>query len=61
MSANLGLWHGTSHSAPTTQVKGLWAYIMLPKLDASSRASRALKQDEIFKNGQPRWWKKNWK
>ena len=39
MLADLGLQHGTSPSAPTTQVKGLQAYAMLPKLDASSQAS----------------------
>ena len=36
MPVDLGLWYGISHSTPTTQVKDLWAYTMLPKSDASS-------------------------
>ena len=61
MSVNPGLWHGTSPSASTMQVKGLWAYTMLPKSDASSQESRALNQDEIYNNGWPKWRRKNWR
>ena len=53
MLANLGLWNGTSPSTPTMQIKGLWAYTMTPKSDASSQVSKALNQDKIY-NGQPR-------
>ena len=42
MLADPGLWHGTSPSTPTMQVKGLWVYAAPPKLDASSWVSTAL-------------------
>ena len=47
MPADPGLRYGTSPSTPTTKVKGLQEYAMLPKLDASGWASKAYNQDKI--------------
>ena len=57
MLADLRLQNGAFPSTPAAQVKGLWAYAVLPKWDASSRLSQRLNQDEI--HGWARWWKKN--
>ena len=51
MLADIGLWYGTSPSKPATQVKGLQVYSILPKLDASSWASKAYNPDEITRAG----------
>ena len=59
MSADLGLWHGTSPSTSTMQVRSLQAYAVLPKLDGSSWASRACNQDKICKSGQLKWQREN--
>ena len=61
MSANPGLWNGTSPTTPTTQVKGLRVYAASPKVDASSLVRNALNQDEIYNNGWPKWRRKNWR
>ena len=50
MSVDLGLWHGTSPSTLTMQVKGLQVHGTLPKSDVSSQASKACNQDEVCKS-----------
>ena len=61
MPADLRLQYETTPSAPTIQVKGLLAYAIPLKLDASSQVIKAHNQDEIHNNGWPRWQKKNWR
>ena len=60
MIADVGLWHRTTLSAPTTQLKKRRAYLELLKFDASSWASKAYSPDENWTSGWlKRWMKKN--